>query len=237
MIEIRRSSERGHANHGGLDSYHTFSFGDYFDPNHVEFGPLQVINEDRVMPGTGFRELGHRDMEIISYVLEGELTHEDSTCTPRYFIRAGDVQRISAGRGVRHREFNKSKSRPLHFLQFWIKPNVLDVVPEYEERHFGPDEKRGRLRLIASPDGTDKSVRINQDARIYAGLFDGAEQISLEFEPGRRFYIHVARGAVTANGEALAAGDALKLTDATTLSLSDGTNAEVLVFDLPGDHR
>ena len=153
MIEIRRSSERGHANHGWLDSWHTFSFADYFDPNHVEFGPLRVINEDRVMPGAGFGEHGHRDMEIISYVLEGELTHEDSTCTPRYVIRAGDVQRISAGRGVRHREFNNSRSQPVHFLQIWIRPNVLDVVPEYEERHFAPDEKRGRLRLIASPDG------------------------------------------------------------------------------------
>ena len=237
MIEIRRSSDRGHANHGWLDSYHTFSFADYFDPNHVEFGPLRVINEDRVMPGAGFGEHGHRDMEIISYVLEGELTHEDSTCTPRYVIRAGDVQRISAGRGVRHSESNKSRSQPVHFLQIWIKPCVLDLVPEYEERHFPPDEKRGRLRLIASPEGTDNSVRINQDVRIYAGLFDGAEHSSLEFAAGRRVYVHVARGEITANGEALAAGDALKLTDATTLSLSDGTNAEVLVFDLPGDHH
>ena len=237
MIEIRRSSDRGHANHGWLDSYHTFSFEDYFDPNHVEFGPLRVINEERVMPGAGFREHGHCDMEIISYVLEGELTHEDSTCTPRYVIRAGDVQRISAGRGVRHREFNNSRSRLVHFLQIWIKPNVLDVVPEYEERHFGPDEKRGQLRLIASPNGTDKSVRINQDARIYAGLFDGPDHVSLEIEPDRRAYVHVARGEITANGAALAAGDALKITEATTLSLSDGTNAEVLVFDLPGDHH
>ena len=237
MIEIRRSSDRGHANHGWLDSYHTFSFADYFDPNHVEFGPLRVINEERVMPGAGFREHGHCDMEIISYVLEGELTHEDSTCTPRYVIRAGDVQRISAGRGVRHREFNNSRSQLVHFLQIWIKPNVLDVVPEYEERHFAPDEKRGQLRLIASPNGTDKSVRINQDARIYAGLFDGPDHVSLELEPDRRAYVHVARGQITANGAALAAGDALKITEATTLSLSDGTNAEVLVFDLPGDHH
>ena len=218
MIEIRRSSDRGHA-------------------NRVEFGPLQAINEDRVMPGAGFREQGHLDMEIISYVLDGELTHEDSTCTPRYVIRAGDVQRMSAGRGVRHREFNSSKSQSLHFLQIWIKPKLLDVVPEYEERHFELAEKRGRLRLIASSDGTDKSVRINQDARIYAGVFDGADQVSLEFEPGRRVYVHVARGEITVVGEALAAGDALKLTDATTLSLSDGTNAEVLVFDLPGDQH
>ena len=187
------------------------------------------------MPGAGFGEHGHRDMEIISYVLEGELTHEDSTCTPKYVIRAGDVQRISAGRGVRHREFNSSRSRPVHFLQIWIKPNVLDVVPEYEEMHFGPEEKRGRLRLIVSPDRADKSICINQDVRIYAGLFDGADQCSLEFEPGRRGYVHVARGEITANGEALAAGDALKLTEATTLSLSNGRNAEVLVFDLPGE--
>jgi quercetin 2,3-dioxygenase len=235
MIEIRRSSERGHANHGWLDSWHTFSFEDYFDPNHVEFGPLRVINEDRVMPGAGFSEHGHRDMEIISYVLEGELTHEDSTCTPRYVIHAGDVQRISAGRGVRHREFNNSRSRPVHFLQIWIRPNVLDVVPEYEEKHFRPEEKRGRLRLIVSPDRADQSICINQDVRIYAGLFDGLDQCALEFVPGRRGYVHVARGEILANGETLAAGDALKLTEATTLSLSAGRNAEVLVFDLPGE--
>jgi quercetin 2,3-dioxygenase len=233
MIEIRRSSERGHANHGWLDSYHTFSFADYFDPNHVEFGPLRVINEDRVVPGAGFGEHGHRDMEIISYVLEGELAHKDSTGTSSV-IRPGDVQRMSAGRGVRHSEFNNSRSQLVHFLQIWIKPNVLGIAPEYEEKRFGVEEKRGRLRLIASPDGIDGSVRIHQDVRVYAGLFEGADLGTLTVEAGRRIYVHVARGGITANGEALAVGDALKLTDATTLDLKNGTNAEVLVFDLPG---
>ena len=234
MIEIRRSSERGHANHGWLDSYHTFSFADYFDPEHVEFGPLRVINEDRVIPGAGFGEHGHSDMEIISYVLDGELAHKDSTGTSSV-LRPGDVQRMSAGRGVRHSEFNNSRSKPVHFLQIWIKPNVTGIAPEYEEKRFGADEKCGRLRLIASPDGTDGSVRIHQDTRVYAGLFDGEDQGTFSVEPGRRIYLHVARGEITANGEALAAGDALKLTDATTLSLSNGAKAEVLVFDVPGE--
>jgi len=233
MIEIRRGSERGHANHGWLDSYHTFSFADYYDPDHVEFGPLRVINEDRVQPGAGFGEHGHRDMEIISYVLEGELAHKDSTGTSSV-IRPGDVQRMSAGRGVRHSEFNNSKSQLVHFLQIWIQPNVTGIAPEYEEKRFSTEDKRGRLRVIASPDGADGSVRINQDARVYAGVFDGADLGTLTVESGRRVFVHVARGEITANGEALAAGDALKLTDATSLSVSNGKNAEVLVFDLPG---
>jgi redox-sensitive bicupin YhaK (pirin superfamily) len=236
MSEIRRSHERGHADHGWLESYHTFSFADYFDPNHVEFGPLRVINEDRVVPGAGFGTHGHRDMEIISYVLEGELAHKDSTGTSSV-IRPGDVQRMSAGRGVQHSEFNNSHSEPVHFLQIWIQPNVFGIAPEYEEKRFGPEEKRGRLRLITSPDSADGSLRIHQDARVYAGLFDGAERALLEVEPGRRIYVHVARGAIKANGEALSGGDALKLTDATTLSLADGASAEIIVFDLPGAGR
>jgi hypothetical protein len=236
MTEIRRSDERGYADHGWLQSYHSFSFADYFDPRHVEFGPLRVINEDRVVPGAGFGTHGHRDMEIISYVLEGELAHKDSTGTSSV-IRPGDVQRMSAGRGVLHSEFNHSHSQPVHFLQIWIHPDVRGIPPGYEQKHFAPGEKRGRLRLVASPDGADGSVTLRQDARLYAGLFDGAERATLEAGPGRRLYVHVARGRVTANGEALAAGDALKLTDATTLVLSDGAAAEVLVFDLPGaDH-
>ena len=163
MIEIRRANERGHADHGWLESYHTFSFADYVDPKHVEFGPLRVINEDRVVPGAGFGTHGHRDMEIISYVLEGELAHKDSTGTSS-IIRPGDVQRMSAGSGVQHSEFNSSHSQPVHFLQIWIKPDVFGISPEYEEKRFGPEEKRGRLRLIASPDGADGSVRIHQDA-------------------------------------------------------------------------
>jgi redox-sensitive bicupin YhaK (pirin superfamily) len=233
MIGIRRASDRGYADHGWLQSYHSFSFAEYFDPRHVHFGPLRVINEDRVVPGAGFGTHGHRDMEIISYVLDGELAHRDSTGTSST-IRPGDVQRMSAGRGVQHSEFNGSQSRPVHFLQIWILPDVTGIEPEYEEKRFGPEEKRGRLRLIASPRGDDGSVRIHQDARVYAGLFDGVEQATLEVESGRRIYVHVARGRVTANGEAVAAGDALKLTDTRTLRLAEGNAAEVLVFDLPG---
>jgi redox-sensitive bicupin YhaK (pirin superfamily) len=234
MTEIRRADERGYADHGWVKSYHSFSFADYFDPRHVEFGPLRVINEDRVVAGAGFGTHGHRDMEIISYVLEGELAHKDSTGTSSV-IRPGDVQRMSAGRGVMHSEFNNSQSQPVHFLQIWIQPDVRGIAPEYEEKRFEPEEKRGRLRLIASPEGTDGSVRIHQDARVYAGLFDGDEHDALEVAPGRRVYVHVARGRITTNGEALAAGDALKLEGVTTVSIVDGVAAEVLVFDLPGD--
>jgi redox-sensitive bicupin YhaK (pirin superfamily) len=232
MLEIRRANDRGHANHGWLDSYHSFSFADYWDPRHVEFGPLRVINEDRVVPGAGFGTHGHRDMEIISYVLEGELAHKDSTGTSSV-IRQGDVQRMSAGRGVMHSEFNHSQAQPVHFLQIWIQPDVTGIAPEYEQKRFEPGEKRGRLRLVASPDGADGSVRIHQDARLFTGLFDGAERAALEVAPGRRLYVHVARGSVMANGEVLDAGDALKLTDTPVLSLADGSDAEVLVFDLP----
>jgi redox-sensitive bicupin YhaK (pirin superfamily) len=233
MAEIRRADERGYADHGWLRSYHSFSFADYYDPQHVEFGPLRVINEDRVVPGAGFPTHGHRDMEIISYVLEGELAHKDSTGTSSV-IRPGDVQRMSAGRGVMHSEFNNSHDEPVHFLQIWIQPNVRGIAPEYEEKRFGPEEKRGRLRLIASPDGADGSVLIHQDARVYAGLFDGAEQATIDVAPGRRIYVHVARGRITADGMSLETGDALKLTEASALKLSQGTAAEVLVFDLPG---
>lgn len=233
MIEIRRSHERGHADHGWLESYHTFSFADYFDPEHVQFGPLRVINEDRVVAGAGFGTHGHRDMEIISYVLDGELAHQDSTGGSSV-IRPGDVQRMSAGRGVRHSEFNNSPSRPVHFLQVWIQPDVLGIAPEYEEKHFAPAEKRGRLRLIASPDGAEGSVRLHQDARVYAGLFDGTERAVLDVAAGRRVYVHVARGRIVAQGESLGPGDAVKLTDVATLELGAGDGAELIVFDLPG---
>ena len=232
MLEIRRANDRGHADHGWLDSHHSFSFADYWDPRHVQFGPLRVINEDRVVPGAGFGTHGHRDMEIISYVLEGELAHKDSTGTSSV-IRQGDVQRMSAGRGVMHSEFNHSQAQPVHFLQIWIQPDVTGIAPEYEQKRFEPEEKRGRLRLVASPDGADGSVRIHQDARLFSGLLDGAERTALEVAPGRKLYVHVARGKVTANGEALDAGDALKLTDTPVLNLADGAAAEVLVFDLP----
>jgi redox-sensitive bicupin YhaK (pirin superfamily) len=233
MSEIRRADERGYADHGWLKSYHSFSFADYFDPAHVEFGPLRVINEDRVVPGAGFGTHGHRDMEIISYVLDGELAHRDSTGTSSV-IRPGDVQRMSAGRGVMHSEYNHSQERPVHFLQIWIQPDVRGIAPEYEEKRFGPEEKRGRLRLIASPDGADGSALIHQDVRVYAGLFDGEERAALEVSRGRRLYVHVARGRIDAGGHALGAGDALKLHDVERLELGGGTDAEVLVFDLPG---
>jgi quercetin 2,3-dioxygenase len=234
MQEIRRSGERGYADHGWLKSYHSFSFADYFDPKHVEFGPLRVINEDRVAAGQGFGTHSHRDMEIISYVLAGELAHRDSIGNGSS-IRPGDVQRMSAGRGVRHSEFNPSPATLVHFLQIWIQPNVQGIEPSYEEKRFTPAEKRGRLRLIASPDQSDGSVLIHQDARVYAGLFDGAESALLNVAPGRLIYAHVARGAIRANGAALEAGDALKLSDTQQLQLQDGRDAEVLVFDLPSE--
>jgi len=234
MQEIRRSKERGYADHGWLKSYHSFSFADYFDPKHVEFGPLRVINEDRVAAGQGFGTHGHRDMEIISYVLTGELAHRDSIGNGST-IRPGDVQRMSAGRGVRHSEFNPSSASLVHFLQIWIQPNVEGIEPSYEEKRFAPEEKRGRLRLIASPDQSEGSVLIHQDARVYAGMFDGSESATLDIAPGRLVYVHVARGAVQANDVALEAGDALKLSDAPQLQLQRGRDAEVLVFDLPSE--
>ena len=233
MIQVRRADDRGYADHGWLRSYHSFSFADYFDPEHVEFGPLRVINEDRVVPGAGFSTHGHRDMEILSYVLDGALAHKDSTGTSSV-IRPGDVQRMSAGRGVLHSEFNGSQSEPVHFLQIWIQPNVRGIDPGYEQKHYPDAEKRGRLRLVASPDGADGSVHIQQDARVYAGRFDGDERANLPLSPQRRAYVHVARGRVRVNGESLAAGDAVKLTDVDGVAIADGADAEVLVFDLPG---
>jgi len=234
MNEIRRSNERGFADHGWLKSFHTFSFADYFDPEHVEFGPLRVINEDRVQAGAGFGTHSHRDMEIISYVLEGELAHKDSMGNGST-IRPGDVQRMSAGSGVRHSEFNPSPSEAVHFLQIWIQPAERNIEPSYEEKRFAPAEKRGRLRLIVSPDRADGSLLIHQDARVYAGLFTGTERGELAVQSGRRIYVHVARGSVTANGTSLAAGDALRITQDSKLTLGGAVDAEVLVFDLPGE--
>jgi quercetin 2,3-dioxygenase len=232
MISIRRSEERGYADHGWLKSFHTFSFADYHDPQHMGFGPLRVINEDRVAAGMGFGTHGHRDMEIISYVLDGALAHRDSLGNGSV-IRPGDVQRMSAGTGVRHSEYNPSESQTTHFLQIWIEPERNGIDPGYEEAHFSEAEKRGRLRLIASPNGGAGSVTIHQDARIYAALIDGSEAAALAIAPGRRVYVHVARGAVRVNGEALRSGDAVQLTDVAELRLSQGRAAEVLVFDLP----
>jgi redox-sensitive bicupin YhaK (pirin superfamily) len=231
MLNIRRSNERGYADHGWLQSYHTFSFADYYDPQYVEFGALRVINEDRVAAGTGFGTHGHRDMEIISYVLEGELAHRDSMGTGAT-IRPGDVQRMSAGRGVMHSEFNPSGDQPAHFLQIWIQPDRHGVLPSYEQKHFPAEEKRGRLRLIASKDGAEGSVCIHQDAKVFAGLFDGDEQAEYSIGAGRQVYVHVARGTITVNGHVLDAGDALAMTEAGTLTLGKGQGAEVLVFDL-----
>jgi redox-sensitive bicupin YhaK (pirin superfamily) len=234
MNEIRRSQERGYADHGWLKSFHTFSFADYYDPKHVEFGPLRVINEDRVQAGAGFGTHAHRDMEIISYVLSGELAHKDSMGNGST-IRPGDVQRMSAGSGVRHSEFNPSATAGTHFLQIWIQPDKAGMVPSYEEKRFAAEEKRGRLRLIVSPDRAEGSLLIHQDARMYAGLFEGAEQTDLQVKPGRRIYVHVARGALTVNGVNLGAGDALQVTRTTQLHLDQGNDAEVLVFDLPAE--
>jgi len=232
MNNIRRSEERGFADHGWLKSFHTFSFADYFDPEHVEFGPLRVINEDRVQAGAGFGTHAHRDMEIISYVLSGELAHKDSMGNGST-IKPGDVQRMSAGTGVRHSEFNPSSSDPVHFLQIWIQPAKLGIEPGYEEKHFAAEEKRGKLRLLVSPDAAEGSLLIHQDARLYAGMFTDGEQAELTVKDARRIYVHVARGVVSANGQRLQAGDALRITDTATVRLHGGHDAEVLVFDLP----
>ncbi len=233
MLELRKSEDRGHADHGWLDSRHTFSFADYYDPEHVEFGVLRVINEDRVRPGHGFGAHGHRDMEILSYVLDGELEHRDSMGNGS-IIRPGDVQRMSAGTGVMHSERNPSATNGVHFLQIWIRPSRSGIEPGYEQKTFAPAEKRGRLRLVVSPDGADGSVRIHQDAKLYAGLFDGDERATFALPAGRRAYVHVARGAVRLNGTSLEAGDAAKVEDVRELVLDEGRGAEVLVFDLPG---
>jgi len=231
MLELRKAHERGFADHGWLRSYHSFSFADYFDPEHVEFGALRVINEDRVAPGRGFGTHSHHDMEIVSYVLDGRLEHKDSMGTGSV-IEPGDVQRMSAGTGVQHSEFNPSADLTVHFLQIWIQPGRNGIAPSYEQKHYAADEKRGRLRLIAAPDAAEGSVTLHQDARIYAGLFNAMESAVHPLAPGRRAYVHVARGTIDVNGHTLAAGDAAKLTDETEVALENGRAAEVLLFDL-----
>lgn len=233
MITKRAAHERGHAEHGWLDSWHSFSFADYHDPRHMGFGPLRVINEDRIDPGAGFGTHGHADMEIVSYVLSGALAHEDSMGNVAV-IRPGEVQRMSAGTGVRHSEYNAADGETTHFLQIWIIPEQRGIAPGYEQKPFGDDEKRGRLRLVASRDGAEGSVTIHQDAKLYAGLFDGAaEAATLALDPARLAYLHVVRGAIDANGVSLSAGDALALAGEARIALSRGRQAEVLVFDLP----
>jgi len=233
MITVRPAEQRGIANFGWLDSRHSFSFGHYYDPKHMGFGPLRVINEDRVRPGGGFDTHGHSDMEIISYVLEGALEHKDSIGTGSV-IRPGDVQRMSAGSGIRHSEYNHSKSEPVHFLQIWLLPNQEGLSPSYEQRNFADSEKRGRLRLVASRDGRDGSVLIHQDADIYASILGAGEAVSHGLAAGRRGWIQVARGAVAVNGKSLQAGDGAAASELPTLEIigaSDGT--EILLFDLP----
>jgi redox-sensitive bicupin YhaK (pirin superfamily) len=237
MIKLRKSSQRGHADHGRLQSKHSFSFADYHDPRHMGFGNLRVINEDRVAPGSGFGTHGHRDMEIVSYVLAGELAHRDSLGTggaggASGVIRPGDVQRMSAGRGVQHSEYNNAPNQTTHFLQIWIEPSERGIAPGYEQKHFDAAEKRGVLRPIASPDGRDGSLTIHADASIGAALVDGAERIERALDPRRLAYVHVVRGSVSVNGVPLEAGDAAGLVDERALAIGAGSDAEVLVFDL-----
>ena len=231
MIELRKSDERGHANHGWLDARHSFSFAEYYDPEHMGFGPLRVLNDDRIGAGAGFGTHGHRDMEIVTYVLDGELAHKDNMGNGSV-IRPGDVQRMSAGTGVMHSEYNHSKTQITHLLQIWIEPQSRGIAPGYEEKRFDAAEKRGRLRLIASADGSEGSVKLHQDVKLYAGLFDGAEQAKFAIPDGRRVYLHVAGGEVNVNGRVLKEGDALKAIDEKEISLTEGRNAEVLLFDM-----
>ena len=232
MLQIRHSEERGAANHGWLNSHHSFSFGSYHDPKHMGFGPLLVINEDRVTPGQGFGTHGHRDMEIISYVLDGALEHKDSMGTGSV-LHYGDVQRMSAGSGVRHSEFNHSQTDGLHFLQIWIQPNVTGIAPSYEEKHFSPETKQGKLRLVASSDGRQGSVLIHQNASIYASIMQEGDALEHALDEGRTAYVHLIRGSLVVNGTPLKAGDALKLTQEAKVTLDHAEDAEVLLFDLP----
>jgi redox-sensitive bicupin YhaK (pirin superfamily) len=231
MMTLRPARERGHGNHGWLDSWHSFSFSTYQDPRHMGFGALRVINEDRIAPGTGFGTHGHRDMEIISWVLEGELAHRDSMGNGSAIV-PGDLQRMSAGRGVQHSEFNHAPHATTHFLQIWIEPAVRGSDPSYEQKHFPAAKRRGQLCTVASEDGRQESVRIQQDALLLTGLFDAVETASYGLPPGRRAYVHLARGALTVNGQRLTAGDALKIEQESVIAFSEGAGAEVLLFDL-----
>ena len=230
MLTLRTSSERGFADHGWLKSYHSFSFAGYYDPDHMGFGNLRVINEDRVAAGRGFGAHSHQNMEIISYVLSGQLAHKDSMGNVKT-IPPGDVQRMSAGTGVQHSEFNYEENQTTHFLQIWIEPNVKGIAPGYEQKTFSDAEKRGVLKLVASPDGLQNSVLIHADAKIYAGLFNGTENAALALDPRRKTYVHVVRGALEVEGQLLQAGDAALIQAQDSLKLTNGQDAEVLVFD------
>ncbi|CAH0206988.1 quercetin 2,3-dioxygenase [Pseudomonas mediterranea] len=231
MLTLRKAADRGIARHGWLTSFHTFSFANYRDLNQQGFSDLLVINDDRVAAAKGFGQHPHRDMEIFSYVLEGALEHKDTLGTGSV-IRPGDVQLMSAGSGVAHSEFNHSADEPVHFLQIWIVPNVSGARPRYQQEHFSTGQKRGRLQLIISPDGADGSLEVRQDARVYAGLFDGSESATLTLAPERYAYVHVARGNVELNGVSLQEGDGVRVREEQVLTLSKGQDAEVLVFDL-----
>ena len=231
MLTLRKSQDRGHADHGWLKSFHSFSFAEYFDPQHMGWGNLRVINEDRIAPGTGFGTHGHRDMEIISYVLSGNLAHQDSMGNVKG-IPPGDVQRMSAGSGVRHSEFNHAKGEQTHFLQIWIEPNVHGIEPSYEQKTIPEAAKRGQLALVAAPEAGEHTVKIHADARMYAGLLDGAEQATLALDAQRKAYVFVVRGSLQANGQTLNPGDAAMLQAESSLTLDQAQNAEVLVFDL-----
>jgi hypothetical protein len=231
MITLRKSQDRGYADHGWLKSFHSFSFADYHDPDHMGFGNLRVINEDRIAPGTGFGTHGHRDMEIVSYVLDGALAHKDSIGNGAAIV-PGEVQRMTAGRGIAHSEYNHAADRTTHFLQIWILPDRAGLQPGYEQKAFSAEDKRGRLRLVAAPDGREGAVKLNADASIRAGLFDGAERAELALDANRLTYVHVARGSASVNGHALEAGDAAKLVGESRLVIDRGDHAEVLVFDL-----
>lgn len=231
MMTIRRASERGHANFGWLDSWHTFSFGSYYDPRHMGFGDLRVINDDRVRGGEGFPSHSHRDMEIVSYVLEGALAHKDSTGSGGV-IRYGDVQRMSAGAGVTHSEMNGSRDEAVHFLQIWIMPERAGIEASYEEKHFTPDDKRGRFRLIASRDAAEGSLTIHQDARVFAAIVDKGQEVTHEFAAGRKGWLHVAQGRVMVNGRELAGGDGAALTEEASVTVAGAEPSEVLLFDL-----
>ena len=231
MLTLRKSQDRGYADHGWLKSYHSFSFAGYYDPAHMGWGNLRVINEDRIEPGTGFGKHSHRDMEIISYVLSGELAHQDSLGNVKG-IPPGDVQRMSAGSGVTHSEFNHAEGQVTHFLQIWIEPNEIGITPSYEQKTIPAEQKRGALRLVASRDGAQDSVTIHADAVLYAGLFDGEQGAELALEPSRKAYVHLVRGALEVNGQWLASGDAALLEQEDRIVLGNGHDAEVLVFDL-----
>ena len=231
MLTLRKSNDRGHADHGWLQSRFSFSFADYQDPKHVHFGPLRVINDDYIAPGQGFGTHGHRDMEIVTYVLEGAVAHKDSLGNAGNII-PGEVQRMSAGTGIQHSEFNPNKDQRTHLLQIWIIPNRTGSPASYEQKFYETADKRGKLRLVASPDGAQGSVTIQQNALMFAGLFDGDESATHELAPGRQAYVHVARGAVTINGEALSEGDAVMMVNESRVTISDGCEAEVLLFDL-----